>query len=82
MSGPYQPQRQTILRPGQVDSRSYFERSVVAIATLSREELKNQIKGFQDVLKLDFTDDYLDAISLDRLRHILLAVVLTCGPHD
>ena len=70
------------LRPGQVDSRSYFERSVVAIATLSREELKNQIKSFKDVLKLDFTDDYLDAISLDRLRHILLAVVITCSPND
>ncbi len=70
------------LRPGQVDSRSYFERSVVAIATLSRDELKNQIKSFKDVLKLDFTDDYLDAISLDRLRHILLAVVITCRPSD
>lgn len=65
-----------------MDSRSYFERSVVAIAALSRDELKNQIKSFQNVLKLDFTDDYLDAINLDRLRHILLAVVLTCQPHD
>jgi len=64
-----------------VDSRSYFERSAVTIATLSREELKNQIKGFQGAPKLDFTDDYLDRISLDRLRHILLAVVLTCRPH-
>ncbi len=65
-----------------MDARSYFEHSVVAIATLSREELKMQIKGFQDALKLDFTDDYLDAVSLDRLRHILLAVVLTCRPPD
>ena len=65
-----------------MDSRNYFERSIVAIATLSRDELKSQIKGFQNVLKLDFTDDYLDAISLDRLRHILLAVVLTCRPDD
>jgi len=69
------------LRPGQVDSRTYFERSAVTIATLSREELKNQIKGFQGAPKLDFTDDYLDRISLDRLRHILLAVVLTCRPN-
>lgn len=64
-----------------MDSRSYFERTVVAIATLRRDELKRQIKSFQDVLKLDFTDDYLDAISLDRLRHILLAVTLTCEPN-
>ena len=71
----------TWLRAGHVDSRSYFERSAVTIATLSREELKNQIKGFRGAPKLDFTDDYLDKISLDRLRHILLAVVLTCRPN-
>jgi len=65
-----------------VDSRSYVERRVVAIAALSREEVKQQIKGFQDARKLDFTDDYLDAISLDRLRHILLAVVLTGEPSN
>jgi hypothetical protein len=61
-----------------VDSRSYFEHTVAVIATLGRDELKKRIKGFQSSLKLDFTDDYLDTISLDRLRHILLAVVLTC----
>ncbi len=70
------------LRSGQVDSCSYFERRVVAIAALSREEVKKQIKGFKTVRKLDFTDDYLDAISLDRLRHILLAVVLTGKPNN
>ena len=65
-----------------MDSCSYFERRVVAIAALSREEVKRQIKGFKTVRKLDFTDDYLDAISLDRLRHILLAVVLTGKPNN
>jgi hypothetical protein len=65
-----------------VDSRTYFERNAVVIAALSREEVKNRIKGFQNARKLDFTDDYLDAISLDRLRHILLGVILTCRPHD
>jgi hypothetical protein len=61
-----------------VDSRSYLERTVALIATLSRDELKTRLKDFQDSRKLDFTEDYLDTISLDRLRHILLAVVLTC----
>lgn len=61
-----------------MDSCSYVERSVTLIATLDREEMKKRIRDFQGVIKLDFTDDYLDAISLDRLRHILLAVVLTC----
>jgi hypothetical protein len=65
-----------------VDSCSCLERSVALIATLSRAELKKRIKDFQAVRKLDFTDDYLDAISLDRLRHIVLAVVLTCKGND
>lgn len=65
-----------------MDSRSYLERSVTLIATLSREEVKRRIRSFQDRLKLDFTDDYLDAISLQCLRHILLAVVLTCKGND
>jgi hypothetical protein len=61
-----------------VDSCSYFERTATLIATLNRDELKMRIKDVQDARKLDFTEDFLDTISLDRLRHILLAVVLTC----
>ena len=61
-----------------MDSRSYFERTADLIATLSRDELKTRIKDVQDARKLDFTEDYLDTISLDHLRHILLGVVLTC----
>ncbi|MBN1509830.1 MAG: hypothetical protein JW955_23485 [Sedimentisphaerales bacterium] len=61
-----------------MDSCNYFERTAALIATLSRDEVKTRIQGFQGSRKLDFTDDYLDTISLDRLRHILLAVVLTC----
>ncbi len=61
-----------------MDSRSYFERTVTRLATLSRDELKSRLKSFQKSIKLDFTDDYLDSVSLDRLRHIVLAVVLTC----
>lgn len=61
-----------------MDSCIYVERTVAAIATLSRDELKTRLKDFQRSIKLDFTDDYLDAVSLDRLRHIVLAVALTC----
>jgi hypothetical protein len=61
-----------------VDSCSQFERTAATIATLSRDEIKTRIKDVQESRKLDFTEDYLDAISLDRLRHILLGVVLTC----
>lgn len=65
-----------------VDSPSYFERTVALIASLDRDELKTRLKDFQDSIKLDFTDDYLDTVSLDRLRHIVLAVVLTCRTED
>ncbi len=53
-----------------------FERAATSIATLPRPELKKRIKNFRGSFKLDFTDDYLDRISLDRLRHILLAALL------
>jgi hypothetical protein len=65
-----------------VDSPSYFESAAALIATFNREELKTRLKDFQGSLKLDFTDDYLDTVSLDRLRHIVLAVVLTCRSDD
>jgi hypothetical protein len=58
-----------------------FERRSTAIAGLSRDEVKRQIKGFRGACKLDFTDEYLDAIALDRLRHILLAIVLNSQSH-
>ena len=44
---------------------------------MSRGELKRRIKGFRGSFRLDFTDDYLDTASLDRLRHILLAALIT-----
>ena len=61
-----------------MDSRSYFERTVALLATLSRDELMSRLNDFQNSIKLDFTDDYLNTVSLDRLRHIVLAVALTC----
>jgi hypothetical protein len=62
-------------------SQSNFERSATSIAALSRAQLKHRIKNFRGRFKLDFTDDYLDAISLDRLRHILLAALINARPH-
>ena len=53
-----------------------FERAATSIAALQRPELKKRIKNFRGRFKLDFTDDYLDRISIDRLRHILLAALI------
>jgi len=57
-------------------SQRTFERRATSIAGLNRAQLKNRIKHFRGRFKLDFTDDYLDAISVDRLRHILLAALI------
>ncbi len=54
-----------------------LERLTVRIASLGEDEVKARIKAFKGGFRLDFSDDYLDALSLERLRHILLAAVLT-----
>ena len=65
-----------------VYSHGYFERKAVSIATLDRDELTRRIQHFHGSFKLDFTEDYLNAASVDRLRHILLAALITCkSPH-
>jgi hypothetical protein len=64
-----------------VNTHRYFERKAALIATLDREQVKKQIKRFRGPFPLDFTDDYLDTTSLDRLRHILLSVLITARSH-
>lgn len=58
-------------------SQRRFEKTATSIATLGRGELKRQIKNFRGRFKLDFTDRYLNTASVDRLRHILLATLIT-----
>jgi len=59
-----------------------FERTTTSIAALSRGELKRQIKNFKGRFKLDFTDDYLNNLSVDKLRHILLAALINAKSHN
>jgi hypothetical protein len=54
----------------------YFEQTSISIAALGRDELKRRIKNFRGRFKLDFTEDYLNSLSVDRLRHILLAALI------
>jgi hypothetical protein len=54
-------------------SKEYFEQTATSIASLGRDELKRRIKCFKGRFKLDFTEDYLNRLTIDRLRHILLA---------
>lgn len=53
-----------------------FEQMAATLAELSREDLKVRIRNFRGRFKLDFSDDYLETLSLDRLRHLLLAALI------
>jgi len=63
-------------------SKRYFEREATSIAALGRHELTRRIKNFRGRFKLDFTEDYLSRLSVDRLKHILLAAVMSTGRHN
>ena len=63
-------------------SRKYFELTATSIAALGRDELKRRIRSFRGRFKLDFSEDYLNALSVDRLRHILLAALINGKPRD
>ena len=57
-------------------ARDNFEQAATSIASLNRGELKKRIKNFRGRFKLDFTEDYLNRLSIDRLRHVLLAALI------
>jgi len=65
-----------------MSSRTYFDRESTSIAALGRDELKRRIRNFRGRFRLDFTEDYLNNISVDRLRHILLAALINVKPHS
>ena len=62
--------------------REYFEQTATSIAALERNELKRRIRNFKGRFRLDFTEDYLDNMSVERLRHILLAALVNAKPHN
>jgi hypothetical protein len=46
------------------------------LASMSREELKPRILGFKSRTRLDFTPGFLDSLTTEQLRHILLAAMV------
>jgi hypothetical protein len=61
--------------------RDSFEQTATLIAALGKDELKRRIRNFRGRFRLDFTEDYLNNLSVDRLRHILLAALINAKPH-
>ena len=62
-------------------SREY-EQTTTSIAVLGRNELTKRIKHFKGRFRLDFSDDYLKDLSVDRLKHVLLAAVINAKSHN
>ena len=65
-----------------MSSARYVEMQVTSVAALGRNELKRRIRNFRGRFKLDFTEDYLNKMSVDRLRHILLAALINAKTHN
>ena len=53
-----------------------FEKMCTKVASMSKREVIRRLLNF-DGIKMDFSEDYLKDLSTDRLRHILLATVVT-----
>lgn len=60
-----------------MDREQTFEEIALSIANLDRQEVTQRILGFKGRFCMDFTPDYLENLSIDRLRHILLAALTT-----
>ena len=63
-------------------SRERFEQTAVSIASLDKGQLKIRIKNFRGRFKLDFTENYLNGLTVDRLRHILLAALISTSARN
>ena len=46
------------------------------LVTLDRKDLITILRGLQCAFEVDFTDEFLQSVSVERLRHIVLAASL------
>jgi hypothetical protein len=53
-----------------------LEEFITLIATLHRPTLVQELANYHGNFPLDFTPEFLASLSLDRLRHVFLAVCL------
>ena len=60
---------------------SEFENLICTVATFSRAQLQAQFLNFKGRFPIDFTMDYLEDLSVDRLRHIFVALCLQNDLH-
>jgi hypothetical protein len=60
-----------------MDSTQNFERLARSISSLDRDNIERKIKNFKGRFRLDFTEEYIHGLTVDRLRHILFAAMAT-----
>jgi hypothetical protein len=53
-----------------------IEALIGRISTMTRAQLTDAVLNFPADFPLDFTQDYLDRLTLERLQHLLLAAHL------
>ena len=54
-----------------------FEKTCSKVASMNKQEVIRQLLNFDGSIKMDFSVNYLEKLSTDRLRHILLAAFVT-----
>ncbi len=50
------------------------------LAALTREEITPRLLNFPSPTRLDFTEEFLDHLTTEQLRHLLLAAMLYLTP--
>ena len=68
-------------KPRQKNGKAVFniEKLLTEIYKLNRKQVVRKLKTFKGSFKLDFSDAYLNSLSIDQLRHTLFAALLTKG---
>lgn len=62
-------------RPASADC----ERWLTQIAEMDRVELIGQFRSYPAPFPIDFTTEFLEQQSVDKLRHVFAGLVLHCG---
>lgn len=53
-----------------------IEELICLVASMDRPQVITHIRDYRASFPLDFTDDFLKTVPLDRLRHIFIALCL------
>jgi len=53
-----------------------MEDLISMVNAMPRQQLKAKFRAFRGSFPVDFTDDFLDSVPLDRLQHIFVALCM------